>query len=107
MSTLNAFALYFPIENLLIPPSAYVTDRRRLPDIYVPYASGKRAFGTRNALPTSSSSGGTFSTRLVSYVLLALQFISPTKQSLHHRCLHLVIKSCGFPNIIIGYFAFD
>lgn len=77
MSTLNAFALYFPIENLLIPPSAYVTDRRRLPDIYVPYASGKRAFGTRKALPTLSSSGGTYFKRLVSSVRLNLHSISP------------------------------
>lgn len=106
MSTLNAFALYFPIENLLIPPSAYVTDRRRLPDIYVPYASGKRAFGTRNALLTSSSSGGTFFERLVSSILMTLHFISPAKESLHYCLLHPIISSCGNLHSITGHFAF-
>ena len=55
VSTLTALALYLPIEDVLIPPSAYLTDRRKLPDIFVPYASGRRAFGVRNPLPGSSS----------------------------------------------------
>ena len=50
-STLSGLALYIPIEDLLIPPTAYYTDRRRSPDISAPYASGKRAFGVVNALP--------------------------------------------------------
>jgi Rho GTPase-activating protein 1 len=55
LSTLTALALYIPIENLLIPPSAYLVDRRRVPDIHVPYASGRRAFGARNPLPLSTA----------------------------------------------------
>ena len=37
-----------------MPPTAYYTDRKKVPDIYVPYASGKRAFGVTNPLPTSA-----------------------------------------------------
>ena len=44
-----------PIEDLLIPPSAYLTDRRLCSDIYAPYMSGKRAFATGQALPISST----------------------------------------------------
>ena len=58
MSSLTALALQFPIEDLLIPPSCYFHDRRKVSDIEVPYASGKRAFGVRNPLPTSSSDEG-------------------------------------------------
>ena len=52
-STLSSLALYIPVENLLIPPSAYDRDRRLANDIHVPYATGKRAFGATNPLPTS------------------------------------------------------
>ena len=44
-----------PIEDLHIPPSAYVYDRRNVSDIYAPYASGKRAFGVAMPLPISST----------------------------------------------------
>ena len=54
VSTLSGLALHIPIEDLLIPPSAYITDRRRSPDIFAPYASGKRAFGVKNPLPVST-----------------------------------------------------
>ena len=57
VSSLTALALYLPIDDLLIPPSAYLTDRRKMRDIYVPYASGKRAFGVFNPLPLPSSEG--------------------------------------------------
>ncbi|KAG8527922.1 uncharacterized protein KY384_006838 [Bacidia gigantensis] len=53
-STLTALALHLPIEDLLIPPSAYFTDRKKLSDIYVPYASGKRAFGVQIPFPLSA-----------------------------------------------------
>ena len=43
-----------PIEDLLIPPSVYLTDRHLCSEIYAPYMSGKRAFAVRNALPSSS-----------------------------------------------------
>lgn len=47
-------ALQIPIENLLIPPSAYFTDRRLSKDIYAPYTSGRRAFAVKEPLPLSS-----------------------------------------------------
>ena len=50
VSTLSALALHIPIEDLLIPPSAYFTDRRKSTIIYAPYSSGRRAFGVHNPL---------------------------------------------------------
>ncbi|KAF2997299.1 hypothetical protein E8E13_001120 [Curvularia kusanoi] len=50
-SSLTQLALYIPIENLLIPPSTYLTDRRISDDIFAPYASGRRAFAARNPFP--------------------------------------------------------
>jgi Rho GTPase-activating protein 1 len=44
-----------PIEDLLIPPSTYLYDRRVSDDIYAPYASGRRAFGARQPFPTSKA----------------------------------------------------
>ena len=55
VSTLTGLALHIPIEDLLIPPSAYMADRRRLSHIDAPYACGKRAFGVKQPLPRSSS----------------------------------------------------
>ncbi|KAF2399050.1 Rho GTPase activation protein [Trichodelitschia bisporula] len=54
-SSLSALALHIPIENLLIPPSAYLQDRRWTPTIFSPYASGPRAFQTRQPFPTGRS----------------------------------------------------
>ena len=54
VSTLSGLALQIPIEDLLIPPSAYLADRRKSPDIYAPYASGRRAFGVQKPLPLSA-----------------------------------------------------
>ncbi|EON62698.1 hypothetical protein W97_01922 [Coniosporium apollinis CBS 100218] len=54
VSTLSALALHLPIEDLLIPPSAYLHDRRLSPDIHAPYASGRRAFAVKQPFPTSS-----------------------------------------------------
>lgn len=54
VSTLSGLALHIPIEDLLIPPSAYVTDRRKEPDIHAPYASGRRAFGVKEPLPRAA-----------------------------------------------------
>ena len=53
VSTITGLALHIPIEDLLIPPSAYLCDRRRSPDIHAPYVSGRRAFGVRDPLPLS------------------------------------------------------
>ncbi|KAL9098845.1 MAG: hypothetical protein Q9163_005566, partial [Psora crenata] len=51
-----------------------VHDRRKLRDIYVPYASGKRAFGVREPLPTSSS--GEHSRRLPRVLREATSFVT-------------------------------
>lgn len=58
-TSLTQLALHLPIERLLIPPSAYLHDRKILPDIYVPYATGKRAFGVRHPLPKNLDTGAT------------------------------------------------
>ncbi|CAO2658674.1 Nn.00g063970.m01.CDS01 [Neocucurbitaria sp. VM-36] len=55
LSSLTSLANQIPIENLLIPPSTYLTDRRVSDDIFAPYASGKRAFAARNPFPTNSN----------------------------------------------------
>lgn len=56
VSSLSALALLIPIEDLLIPPSAYLTDRSLCSEIYAPYMSGKRAFAVRQPLPISATS---------------------------------------------------
>ncbi|KAI9773846.1 MAG: hypothetical protein M1840_006071 [Geoglossum simile] len=53
VSTLTALALHLPIEDLLIPPSAYLHDRRLSPDIHAPYVTGCRAFSARQPFPIS------------------------------------------------------
>lgn len=50
VSTLSGLALHIPIEDLLIPPSAYLADRRKSPDIDAPYVSGRRAFAVKHPL---------------------------------------------------------
>jgi Rho GTPase-activating protein 1 len=52
---LTNLAQSIQIENLLIPSSTYLTDRRVSDDIYVEHATGRRAFGARNPFPKSSS----------------------------------------------------
>ncbi|KAF4551829.1 Divergent CRAL/TRIO domain-containing protein [Elsinoe fawcettii] len=54
VSSLSALALYIPLENLLIPPAVYLHDRKVVSDIYVPYATGRRAFGSNEPLPKDS-----------------------------------------------------
>lgn len=55
VSTISQLALHIPIENLLIPPSAYLVDRRLASEIFSPYSSGKRAFAIREPLSTSAT----------------------------------------------------
>jgi len=52
--TLSSLALHIPIENILIPPSAYLRDRQLSPDIHAPYASGRRAFSAKQPLPRNT-----------------------------------------------------
>ncbi|KAH4140100.1 hypothetical protein JI435_049180 [Parastagonospora nodorum SN15] len=52
-SSLTELARSIQVENLLIPSSTYLTDRRISDDIYVEHATGRRAFGARNPFPTS------------------------------------------------------
>jgi Rho GTPase-activating protein 1 len=54
-STLTNLALDIPIEDLLIPPSTYLTDRRIIDDIFAPYASGRRAFAARSPFPSTAN----------------------------------------------------
>lgn len=58
-TSLTQLALHLPIERLLIPPSVYLHDRKLSPDIYVPHATGKRAFGVRHPLPRNLDTGAT------------------------------------------------
>ncbi|KAF2155696.1 hypothetical protein K461DRAFT_274713 [Myriangium duriaei CBS 260.36] len=51
VNTLGTLAMHLPIEELLIPPAVYLHDRKLNPDIYVPYASGRRAFGANEPFP--------------------------------------------------------
>ncbi|KAI9780874.1 MAG: hypothetical protein M1839_006501 [Geoglossum umbratile] len=53
VSTLTALALHLPIEDFLIPPSAYLHDRRLSPDIHAPYVTGCRAFSASHPFPIS------------------------------------------------------
>ncbi|KAK4988705.1 hypothetical protein LTR50_003784 [Elasticomyces elasticus] len=55
VNTISSLALHVPIEKLLIPPSAYLYDRKLSPDIFAPHASGRRAFSATQPLPTSLS----------------------------------------------------
>ncbi|KAE9983412.1 hypothetical protein BLS_004381 [Venturia inaequalis] len=50
-STLTDLAKYINIQDLLIPPSAYLRDREVNPDIHVQHVSGRRAFSSRVPLP--------------------------------------------------------
>ncbi|KAK3680314.1 hypothetical protein LTR37_021339 [Vermiconidia calcicola] len=52
-------ALQIPIEKLLIPPTVYLHDRKLSPDIYVPFVTGKRAFGVKHPLPKNINTGET------------------------------------------------
>lgn len=54
VNTLSGLALYVPIEQLLIPPSVYLHDRRVSQEVYAPYASGRRAFAADEPFPTNS-----------------------------------------------------
>ncbi|KAF2872279.1 divergent CRAL/TRIO domain-containing protein [Massariosphaeria phaeospora] len=53
-STLTNLAFHLRIEDLIIPPSAYLHDRRISDDIFAPYASGRRAFCTRQPFPVAA-----------------------------------------------------
>lgn len=44
-----------PIEELLIPPTAYLHDRRLVDSVTSPYGNGRRAFSVRQPLPLSSA----------------------------------------------------
>ena len=72
VSTLTGLAALIPIEDLLIPPSVYITDRHLCKEIYAPYVSGKRAFAVKNALPVSSLG----STRLPRVLREATSFLT-------------------------------
>ncbi|KAI4630569.1 hypothetical protein J4E80_001507 [Alternaria sp. BMP 0032] len=55
LSNLTQLAREIQIENLLIPPSTYLADRRVCEHISAFNGSGKRAFGARAPFPTGSN----------------------------------------------------
>ncbi|KAK4549793.1 hypothetical protein LTR36_005094 [Oleoguttula mirabilis] len=55
VNILSQLAVQQPIYRLLIPPAVYLHDRKLTPEIEVPYASGKRAFGARHPFPKNIS----------------------------------------------------
>ena len=55
MSNLTQLAREIHIENLLVPPSTYLADRRVAENIAAFNGSGRRAFGTRNPFPTGTN----------------------------------------------------
>lgn len=57
VNSLSQLALHLPIEKLLIPPSAYLQDRKAVPDIYAPFVTGRRAFGVKHPLPKNIDTG--------------------------------------------------
>lgn len=59
VNTLTGLAMLIPIERLMIPPVVYLHDRKLSPDIDVPYASGRRAFGAIRPLPENKTTGRT------------------------------------------------
>lgn len=59
VNCLTQLAVHIPIEKLLIPPSAYLQDRKYSPDIFSPFVTGRRAFGVRHPLPKNMSTGKT------------------------------------------------
>jgi len=59
VNTLTGLAMLIPIERLMIPPVVYLHDRKLSPDIDVPYASGRRAFGAIKPLPENKTTGRT------------------------------------------------
>lgn len=52
---LTTLATHINIQDLLILPSTYLTDRRASDDICVPNASGRRAFAARRPFPLGSN----------------------------------------------------
>lgn len=65
VNSMSQLALHVPIEKMLIPPAAYLQDRKVSPDIYAPFVTGKRAFGVRHPLPKDISTGATRLPRLL------------------------------------------
>ncbi|KAK4496317.1 hypothetical protein PRZ48_012297 [Zasmidium cellare] len=57
VNCLSQLALHLAIEKLLIPPSAYLQDRKAVPDIYAPFVTGRRAFGVKHPLPKNINTG--------------------------------------------------
>lgn len=55
MSSLTQLAREIPIEDLLIPPSTYLADRRVSENIAAFNGPGRRAFGTRTPFPAASN----------------------------------------------------
>ncbi|CAK4033084.1 hypothetical protein DOTSEDRAFT_72126 [Lecanosticta acicola] len=57
VNSLSQLALHIAIEKLLIPPSAYLQDRKVSSEVYAPFVTGRRAFGVNHPFPKNISTG--------------------------------------------------
>lgn len=94
MSSLTQLAREVPIQNLLIPPSTYLTDRRVSEDIFVPNASGKRAFAARTPFPTSSNGSTRFPRVLRETTSFVLMDKNVTSEGLFRVPPHSKLRDC-------------
>nr|POF16372.1 isoform 4 of rho gtpase-activating protein 8 [Quercus suber] len=74
VNTLSQLAQHVQLEKLLIQPATYLHDRKLSPEIEMPYASGRRAFGVRHPFPKNITTGETRLPRVLrettSFILL-------------------------------------
>ncbi|KAL6703017.1 hypothetical protein ACN47E_010293 [Coniothyrium glycines] len=94
LSSLTQLAREIRIEDLLIPPSTYLADRRLSENVYSPANGGRRAFATRDPFPKSSN-GGTRFPRLLretgSFLLMEQNIIS---EGLFRVPPHAKLRDC-------------
>ncbi|SMR60815.1 unnamed protein product [Zymoseptoria tritici ST99CH_1E4] len=77
-STLSSLAEHIPIEQLLIPPSVYLHDRKLETEIHCA-TSGRRAFGVRHPLPKNLDTGATRLPRILRETTSFLMLPANTK----------------------------
>lgn len=94
VSSLTQLAREIPIQDLLIPPSTYLTDRRISDDIHVSGASGKRAFGARNPFLPSSNGGTRFPRVLRETSSFLLKEQNITSEGLFRVPPHSRLRDC-------------
>ncbi|KAL5120109.1 hypothetical protein ACEQ8H_001934 [Pleosporales sp. CAS-2024a] len=93
-STLTHLAQSIQVENLLIPSSTYLTDRRVSDDIYVEHETGRRAFGARNPFPTGSNGRTRFPRVLRETTSFVLMEENITYEGLFRVPPHAKLRDC-------------